>query len=289
MIQEIDSPGKINLTLRITGTRSDGMHDIASLFMKLPALEKLTLGIRSEGKGRKDLIRVHGQKIEGRNIIQSVLEIAREKEPHIPFISADIWKQVPPGSGLGAGSGNAAALGLWLSKEMSIGFTVEELLKIGSDVPFLFKGVEMSFMIGRGEKAFQKITGVADLFKVVVAVPRWSCPTPFMYERADWFYRKEGWKCSEEEAFEEALAILGSLKRRRRVGILPNDFVPVLLATHPGYRLLFEAAENGGASAWGVTGSGSAFFCLFDREEGDVSPLTQLKEAGFVRKILVLE
>jgi len=38
MTHEINSPGKINLTLRITGIRSDGMHNIASLFMRLPAL-----------------------------------------------------------------------------------------------------------------------------------------------------------------------------------------------------------------------------------------------------------
>ncbi|HON33491.1 MAG: hypothetical protein WBJ42_03360 [Thermovirgaceae bacterium] len=288
MTQEIDSPGKLNLTLRITGTRSDGMHDIASSFMRLPALEKLTLGIRTEDNGRKDLLRVHGQRVEGRNILQAVLEAARKKDPQIPPIMVDIWKKVPPGSGLGAGSGNAAALASWLSREMGIEFTVEELLEIGSDVPFLFHGSDLSFMAGAGEKPLRRITGVAGLFKTVVAVPGWSCSTPVMYRRADGFYRKEGWKYSEGEAYEEALVILGSLEKRQTVGLLPNDFVPLLLASHPGYRLLFEAAENGGALAWGISGSGSSFFCLFNSENVDVPPLGLFEEAGFVRKILLL-
>ena len=206
----------------------------------------------------------------------------------MPPVIVDIWKEVPPGSGLGAGSGNAAALASWLSRDLGVRFSLEELVGIGSDVPFLFQGGDLSWMTGAGEKLLHRINGVADLFRVVIAIPGWSCSTPVMYRRADGFYRKEGWKYCEEEACEEAVGILGSLKRRRRVGLLPNDFLPVLLQMHPGYRSLFEAAENSGALAWGISGSGSAFFCLFNHENGDASPLGLFEEADFVRKILVL-
>lgn len=288
MTLEINSPGKINLTLRITGSRKDGMHEIASLFMRLPALERLTLRTIDEDNVKGDLVRVHGQEVKGRNILQAVLAAAREKEPQLPFIEVHIWKQVPPGSGLGSGSGNAAALASWMSREWSVEFSVEELAEIGSDVPFLFQGDGLSFMTGIGEQPLEKIEGAAGLFKVVIVIPAWTCSTPVMYKMADEFYRKKGWKLNGYEAHDEALDILESLKKQERIGLLPNDFVPVLEATRPRYRLLLAAAEDGGALAWGISGSGSAFFCLFGRDAPGFSRTELFEETGIARKILIL-
>ena len=283
----LDSPGKINLTLRITGVRNDGMHDLASLFMRLSAAEKLTFRFRDGDNVNKDLVRVHGQVVEGRNILENVLQTVRKTEPHLPSMEVDIWKQAPPGSGLGAGSGNAAALIRWLSWEYGISLPVAEVAKIGSDVPFLLEGSPFSFRGGVGERVFGDVPDVSVSFKGVIAIPDWSCDTGAAYGMADEFYR-EGWKLTEEEAFREALEVLGLLERQERVGLLPNDFVPVLETLHPEYGLLFQAAEAGGALAWGISGSGSSFFCLFDVDPPAGLFTKLLKDTGFVRKILAL-
>lgn len=154
MLYVLDSPGKINLTLRITGIRNNGMHDLASLFMRLSTAEKLTFRFLDGDNVNKDVVRVHGQVIRDRNILERVLQVARKSEPHLPFMEVDIWKQVPPGSGLGAGSGNAAALIRWLSRELGVSFPFEEVAGIGSDVPFLLEGSPFSFRVGVGDRIF---------------------------------------------------------------------------------------------------------------------------------------
>jgi len=287
MLYVLDSPGKINLTLRITGIRNNGMHDLASLFMRLSTAEKLTFRFLDGDNVNKDVVRVHGQVIRDRNILERVLQVARKSEPHLPFMEVDIWKQVPPGSGLGAGSGNAAALIRWLSRELGVSFPFEEVAGIGSDVPFLLEGSPFSFRVGVGDRIFSDVPDPWGSFKGVIAIPEWSCDTRATYGMADEFFR-EGWELTEEEALSETLEILGSLERQERVGLLPNDFVPVLEALHPEYSLLFEAAEAGGALAWGVSGSGSSFFCIFgvDRPVGLCAKM--LERTGIVRKILAL-
>ena len=50
----------------------------------------------------------------------------------------------------------------------------------------------------------------------------------------------------------------------KKVGLLPNDFLKVLMKKHPKYNELFRLFENAGAMAWGVTGSGSAAFALIN-------------------------
>jgi 4-diphosphocytidyl-2-C-methyl-D-erythritol kinase len=289
MALEINSPAKINLTLRITGSRKGGMHEIASLFMRLPALEKLTLRSLDEDNVKGDLIRVQGQEVKGRNILEMVLAVAREKEPRLPSFEVDIWKQVPSGSGLGSGSGNAAALASWLSREWSVAFSVEELAEIGSDVPFLFQGDDLSFMTGIGERPLRKIEDIAGLLRVVIVIPAWTCSTSAMYRMADEFYRERGWMLNEDEACGEALDILESLKRQERIGLLPNDFVPILEASHPWYRSFLDAAEAGEALAWGISGSGSAFFCLFGRDAPGLIPTELFEGMSIARKILILE
>ncbi|MDO9508770.1 MAG: hypothetical protein Q7I97_05425 [Thermovirgaceae bacterium] len=285
----LQCPSKINLTLRITGTRKDGMHNIGSLFYKLPSVEKLTFRYIGTDNVRKDIFRVHGQVLDGKNILEAVLETARIRKPELPALEIDLWKEIPPGSGLGSGSGNAAALAKWLFREAGVRFSREEISEMGADVPFLFDGDSLSFRSGTGADAVSVFREPAWRPKVLVVIPRWSSVTRDAYRLADEAFGDPGWACSAEEAFEEGRRIAKSMEIGEEIGLLPNDFVQVLLNAHPEYAELFRIAEKSGAFAWGIGGSGSSFFCLFRGgfPAGVAGGL--FARTGMVLKILELE
>ncbi len=285
----LQCPSKINLTLRITGTREDGKHNIGSLFYRLPSVEKLTFRYTETHNASKDILRVHGQVLTGKNILESVLESARMIDPELPALEMDLWKEVPPGSGLGSGSGNAAALVKWLSREAGVKFTRREISELGSDVPFLFEGASLSFRSGTGADPVSDFSEPSRRPAALVVIPRWTSVTCEAYRLADEVFNDSGWPCSDEEAFEEGHRIAHSMENGENIGLLPNDFLKVLLNVHPEYAEFFRIAEASGAFAWGIGGSGSSFFCLF---RGGLIPggaVSLFYKTGMILKIMELE
>ena len=82
--------------------------------------------------------------LEGENIVAKALRIARENGFKVPYLNVKIHKSIMPGSGLGAGSGNAAAVLWWLGAQ-------KLAAKVGADVPFLVSGLNLASVSGIGE------------------------------------------------------------------------------------------------------------------------------------------
>ncbi len=69
----------------------------------------------------------------------------------------------------------------------------------------------------------------------------------------------------EKERKRRINSLIARLRDEKNIGLLPNDFAPVLLNAHPEYELLFDLFKSTGAFGWGITGSGSAAFTLFQK------------------------
>lgn len=278
----LQSPAKVNCTLRITGRRPDGFHELRSLFLALPAVESLTITPSGDHTAR-DRIGVTGEKVVGENILETVLSRARRKV-RLPAMEIDLHKVIPPGSGLGGGSGNAAALIRWLNGlhrglDMSGG-------EVGSDVPFFVSGVPVALVGGRGEDV-EPLEPLPKRLLVLVVIPEWSVSTAAAFSSFD--REAAGHAMSDGDAEREARLLHIALAKEERVGLLPNDFLPFLGTCHPEYASLFSVAEAAGALGWGISGSGSAAFALFSQESPPLSAAVRMNEFGWVRKILVLE
>lgn len=267
----IGSPCKINLSLRITSKRNDGFHDIHSLFLKIPSIEMLTINKRNI-KNVNDIVITRNFDIKGKNIISKILEISRSKGVPIPPLEIEIYKNVPPGTGLGAGSGNAAAFLLWLYSNFSKAADIEPEI-IGSDVPFLAGNAEMAVIKGRGELLYP-ISGDYSHLRTILFIPEWRSNTREAYcsldsmrcEMPDYFIQHES------QIEDEIAGICDHLEREKRYGLLPNDFLPCLESQHPEYRDLFSFLSETNAIAWGVTGSGSAAFAIYSKKF-ELSPI----------------
>ncbi len=152
MLQEnnmkIKSYAKINLFLDITGIDvKDGYHYLDSLFQEVTLHDDIELK-----KSQTDKVVFTGADIPPENTVNKALKLFKEKFGIKESFIITIRKSIPAGAGLGGGSSNAAAVltalsGLYRIKPGDI-IGIGE--KIGSDVPFFFKG-GLCRVKGKGE------------------------------------------------------------------------------------------------------------------------------------------
>jgi len=145
------APAKLNLFLKIINKRSDGYHNLQSIFQNINLYDEIYIKLRNDGKI---------------NLYNTAVQIPKEldlgyKAAKILLadteIGADIVidKNIPVGSGLGGGSSDAATILMALNSLGSINFKKNKLMKLGlnlgADVPFFIFG-KNAWVEGVGEK-----------------------------------------------------------------------------------------------------------------------------------------
>ncbi|SFR74408.1 4-diphosphocytidyl-2-C-methyl-D-erythritol kinase [Marinobacter daqiaonensis] len=149
----LPSPAKLNLFLHITGRRSDGYHELQTLFQFLDYGDSLTF------QGRQDdrivLTPALADVPEDQNLAVRAAELLRRTAGIHRGVSLTLDKRLPMGGGLGGGSSNAATTLLGLNHLWKTGLDVNELaelgLALGADVPVFVRG-HAAFGEGVGEK-----------------------------------------------------------------------------------------------------------------------------------------
>ena len=159
----LPSFAKLNLTLRVVNKRRDGYHNIVSTFMRVNSGDILYI---SEATAGVDIVSANIN-LPGENIVAKALRIAREEGFKVPPLNVKIHKSIPPGSGLGAGSGNAAVVLKWLGAE-------KVAARVGADVPFLCSFLNIALVSGIGEH-IEPVKEAAP--HGVIAVPEWQTST----------------------------------------------------------------------------------------------------------------
>ena len=103
----IRAHAKINLGLLVTGKRSDGYHDIATVFHRIALADRITLspaaGITVHSTGNSA---PSGET----NICHQAARLVAEELGERRGVLVDIVKTIPVGAGLGGGSSDAAAV-----------------------------------------------------------------------------------------------------------------------------------------------------------------------------------
>lgn len=158
------APAKINLGLKILGRRSDGYHELESVFVPLSLADELELEVApaSETQIECDVqsaqptqLRVDEVPRNSRNLAvraaQTFLDAARVSAR----VRLRLRKRIPAAAGLGGGSSDAAAVLRGLSGIFPDAFSGEELarlaLGLGADLPF-FLDPRCALVTGIGEK-----------------------------------------------------------------------------------------------------------------------------------------
>jgi 4-diphosphocytidyl-2-C-methyl-D-erythritol kinase len=289
------SAAKLNLSLRVTKKREDGYHDIVSVFVRLPSVETLLIS-KAQGAGGNtvgDTVRAQGVDVgvEKENIVSRGLRCLRDMGYDVPFLDVEILKTLYPGSGLGGGSGNGAAILRWFAGgRKGLRDDVrwrDAALKTGADVPFLFSGIPWALVSGIGD-VVEPLEPLKSRLHASIVFPNWSVGTENAYGQLD---RRYGgaypgvYPMDEPAARTEASNLCRKLRNEEHLGLLPNDFAPGLMDKFPDYGKLFDIFEKNGGCAWGITGSGGAAFGLFY----EALNLVTFDWPSWVRQVLSVE
>lgn len=256
---------KINLTLRVLERRQDGYHNIRTLFWRLPSPEVVEIRTGCA----QDRVVCVGAEIPGENIVSKGCAYLRQRYGDLVPDGLDIriFKHLPQGGGVGAGSGNVAALLRWFRHAVGGDvLDVASLSSLGADVAFLAADGDLAMASGVGER----LEGVGESLDLAVVLffPTWSSDTGRAYRSLDESRVGTPSKIlTPDEARAESVAVLEDLRRGCQVGLLPNDFIPCMGEHLVCYNALYEAIRDFGAIGWGLSGSGSSCFGLFRRAE----------------------
>ncbi len=137
------SPAKLNLFLHITGRRSDGYHELQTVFQFLDYSDLLSFEVTLASDDIQLLTPIEGVKNDDNLIIRA----ARKLQQYVgmtkgALISLD--KRLPMGGGLGGGSSNAATTLVALNQLWQCQLSNDQLAKIGlslgADVPVFIHG-----------------------------------------------------------------------------------------------------------------------------------------------------
>jgi 4-diphosphocytidyl-2-C-methyl-D-erythritol kinase len=140
---QVRSFAKINWSLRVTGKRGDGFHDLETIFQTISLHDTLTFTTSDRLTLTCDDPSIPTDETN------LVLRAARALGA--PPVAIHLEKRIPAGGGLGGGSSNAAATLMALSAHFGIEAPLAELaLSLGSDVPFFLVG-GTAYATGRGE------------------------------------------------------------------------------------------------------------------------------------------
>ncbi|MBC7332224.1 MAG: 4-(cytidine 5'-diphospho)-2-C-methyl-D-erythritol kinase [Synergistetes bacterium] len=256
---------KINLGLWVLGKRKDGYHEIVTFMHEIDLKDDLWMW-RSETLS----FLVEGMEIEHDNTVTRTVRKLQEITSFSKGAKILLTKRIPPRSGLGGGSSDAAAairgfLKIWnLSLDRERIFDVAS--QIGSDVPFFLEG-GFCLSRGRGERIEKIDFSLREDFLVLLVFPGIGLLTSEVYS---WM----GSSYSNLPNVDKVVEAFRTDDWEFLRGYLKNDLEKPVFERYPNLRYVKEVLLSEGALISLMSGSGSTIFAIFD---GSFSQIEQLK------------
>lgn len=259
---------KINLGLNILSKRTDGYHNLQSIFYPVNWCDILEI-VKSDSFD----FQASGLKIPGNpadNIVVKAYELIKS-EHRIGQVSMFLHKAVPTGAGLGAGSSNGAFALKMLDELFELNLSKEQLLdyagRLGSDCPFFIENAPCH-VSGRGE-ILQKIDLNLSDYWIKIIHPGIHISTKEAFA-----------KITPKNQSIDLLSVQSSKKLSFYKHFI-NDFEIALSDDYPEVITLKSQLVTEGAFYASMSGSGSAVFGLFDKEPTQ----TESKKFEFIGKL----
>lgn len=248
----LHAPAKVNLHLRIRGRRTDGLHEIETLFQKIDLGDTLSLA-----EAESDALEIARSPWElgplEENLVWRALQALRR---HVAFppVRLRLTKGIPPGAGLGGGSSDGAAALRGIVRLFGLRVAEGTLAAIaralGADVPFLLSPAPCA--IGRG--IGDEIEPVSHRcgWRLVLVYPGHPSPTADAYRL---------WQSvplpGDSPSLAALVAALRSGDADAAAAAIHSDFAPSLFSRYPSMARAAQTLRVLGCSAVWPTGSGS--------------------------------
>ena len=266
---------KINLDLRVLGTRADGFHELRTVFQAI-ALHDTIQCVPRRGPFTLECP-VAGVPLDASNLIWRAAEAlwrALRRQGPLRDVVIRLEKRIPMEAGLGGGSADAAATMLALARTWRVPLRPSQLTDVaatvGADVPFFLSG-GTALGLGRGDEVYP----LADLPRhwIVLLIPGFGVATSDAY----------GWYDADREqgrtGAREPQYVPGPWPSRAAQMI--NDLEAPIARHHPEIDAMKSALRRAGALAAAMSGSGSTVFGLFQKRHDAVAAVERLSGSGW--------
>lgn len=246
---------KINLGLNVVARRSDGYHDLQTVFLPVPSVcDELTI----EPANRYSLT-VEPDTLcpEQDNLVTRAYHILG-----VPPVAAVLRKGIPSGAGMGGGSSDAAYMLRLLNDHFALGLSPDDLrryaARLGADCPFFIDP----------QPAYA--TGIGD---VLTPIPR-----PHALDGRTLLLVKPPVAVSTREAYAGITPATPQRCCRDIMACdidtwrteLTNDFEATVFRRLPLLATIKDELYRAGARYAAMSGSGSTMFAIFDNTPTDL-------------------
>ena len=254
------------------GKREDGYHLLYSCMQTLSLYDEIEVSVGESDETGVSFFSDCGflsSDPKKNTAVAAAVRFMERFGPEKYAVSIGLQKNIPSQAGLGGGSSDAAAVLLAMDRLFPGKVSKEELseiaLSIGADVPFFLCG-GTALCEGVGEI----LTPMPDLsgLPMLLLKPQRGVSTPFCYKAFD-AMGAENIREEEKKALKEDLSYGADPKERliRAGRSWTNDLQAPAIQSVPEIQDGLDLLSGGGALFSAMSGSGSAVFGIFEKEE----------------------
>jgi 4-diphosphocytidyl-2-C-methyl-D-erythritol kinase len=264
-MREIRIPAfaKVNLRLDVLGKRSDGYHELRTIFQAVSLCDTLrfrpsrTPGIDLQIRGNQQL----SQEAAEKNLVHRAVAALRAELKITAGVEILLDKKIPAGRGLGGGSSDAAAALIgylqFTKKKLPLPQLMAIAAHLGADVPFFLLGGR-ALGTGKGDEIYP-LPDLQTQSLLIVSPRDIHVPTPDAYQ---WLNAPALDSLTKSPVAHKLLEFCALCWSTQLSG-LSNDFEAAVFRRHPRLNEIRGTLLHQGASEALLAGSGSAVFAVF--------------------------
>lgn len=250
---------KINLGLNIIAKRSDGFHDVETVFYPLMIQDVVEVVQSNPQQTNQNDIQFSssGLAIDGEEENNLCIKAYRLLQKHfaLPAIQMHLHKNIPMGAGLGGGSADGAFTLQLLNQKFGLNIPQEQLiqyaLQLGSDCPFFIIN-QPCFATSRGE-VMSNVQLDLSAYQILII-------NPAIHINTGWAFSNITPQQPKKSIREIILQPISTWKNE-----LVNDFEEPVSTQHPAISSIKKQLYASGALYACMTGTGSTVFGIFDK------------------------
>jgi 4-diphosphocytidyl-2-C-methyl-D-erythritol kinase len=249
------APAKVNLLLHVGPRRSDGLHELCSLFASIDLADIVTVE-----QADADEVRCPG--VDGPNLALAAIELFRaEASLDLPPLRVAIDKQIPIAAGMGGGSADAAAVLRAANQLAGSPLDADGLralgARLGADVP------------SQVEPRHALVTGAGEGVEPVELHPMTLLLLPDQagLSTAEVYAQADALGTTRERLDPDHARAVAARPLLELAAALENDLEEAAVSLRPELSARMDALRAAGALTARVTGSGPTVFGVFPAGE----------------------
>ena len=256
---EIKLTSKINIGLHVHDKRSDGFHNISTLFQEINLCDTIKI---VEDKNFSCTTNC-GTIIEKDNFGTKAFNIMKTQYSDIPNVRISITKTIPTNAGLGGGSSNGTAVLMGLNHLFKLNLSKQKLSemasKVSSDSAFFVSG-GLQFGTQRGEK-LDVIQNIKIPKHILLVHPGIKISTKEAFSHLKNHLLNENMDINLSQLLKELNNYTFNSK------LFKNDFEMYVFETHPEIGAIKLKILDFGAKYASLSGTGSTVFGIFSSKK----------------------